>query len=86
MSGIVTQVLTTNAPAAAPALTLASLTGNQFQFTLTGTTGTNYVVQATTNLAAPVWLSLTTNAAPFRFTEPSPGLFPQRYYRGVLLP
>ena len=86
VSGIVTQVLTTNAPAAAPALTLASLTGNQFQFTLTGTTGTNYVVQATTNLAAPVWLSLTTNAAPFRFTEPSPGLFPQRYYRGVLLP
>jgi hypothetical protein len=86
--GNVTQVLppATNAPAAAPSFTLASFMNNQFQFTLTGTSGSNYVVQASTNLAAGNWISLQTNAAPFVFVESNVNSFPQRFYRGMVAP
>ena len=50
--------------------TLGSLsyaTNNQFQFTVTGTAWTNYIVQGSTTLATTNWLALFTNAAPFTF-------------------
>jgi hypothetical protein len=87
IQGIVTQVLTaTNPPALAPSFSLLTFASNQFQFTVTGTTGSNYVVQVTTNLAAPNWISLKTNAAPFQFIESNVTAFPQRFYRGLIAP
>ena len=86
VQGTVTQIATTNAPAMAPAFVLAAFTNHQFQFTLTGTTGVNYVIQAATNLAAPDWISIITNAAPFVFVETNADLPAQRFYRGLLAP
>jgi endonuclease G len=87
LSGTVTQVLSvTNPPAIVPALSASMFTGGQFQFTLAGTTGSNYVVQAATNLAAPAWIPIWTNAAPFMFTESNANVFPQRFYRAVVAP
>ncbi len=86
VQGSVTQVLAASAPASAPAFTLISVTNQQFQFTVSGTTGSNYVVQAATSLSAPDWVSLATNAAPFIFIETNTGLFPQRFYRSLVQP
>jgi len=85
IQGTVTQVvLTTNAPAIAPMLTLIAFTKQQFHFTVSGTAGSNYVVQATTNLNPANWIPLITNAAPFLFIESNP--LPQRFYRSLVLP
>lgn len=51
-----------------------------------GSPGTNYIVQAATNLAAPAWIAVVTNAAPFQFVESNADFFPQRYYRGAVAP
>ena len=54
--------------------------------TFSGTPGTNYVVQACTQLAAPVWENVSTNIADaqggWSFTEPLSGL-PRRFYRAI---
>jgi hypothetical protein len=71
-------------PAAAPALSTPLLSSNLIVFQLTGTTASNYVVQTTTNLAAPFWTPLFTNAAPFLFTNPVNGQ--QQYFRGLIAP
>lgn len=82
VQGSITQILiATNPPAAAPAFSGMLLANNQFQFTVTGTAGSNYVVQAATNLAAPNWIPLATNPAPFLFAQSNLNLFPQRFYR-----
>jgi DNA/RNA endonuclease G (NUC1) len=81
VSGTVTQVLTTNAPAIAPTLSSFTFISNQFQFTVTGTAGSNYVVQATTNLTSPNWIPVFTNTAPFVFTQLNTPAFSQRFYR-----
>jgi endonuclease G len=87
MQGTVTQVLSaTNPPAAQPAISAPVFANNQFQFTLTGTTGSNYIVQAATNLAAPNWIPLVTNTAPFVFIQSNANLFAQRFYRAVVAP
>jgi len=62
------------------------LTGNQFQFTLTGTAGTNYILEMSTNLSAGNWIPVRTNAAPFSFIESNADSFPQRFYRGLIAP
>jgi len=61
-------------------------TNKQFQFTVNGWIGTNYVVQATTNLTTTNWISLKTNAAPFQFTETNANSFSQRFYRAKIWP
>jgi len=67
------------------AATLASpvyTANNQFQFTVTGSAGSNYVVQVATNLTAPTtWISVVTNASPFTFVDSNAQNFPQRFYR-----
>ena len=67
-------------------LTPLNVTNSQFRFTLTGTVGTNYIVQATTNLSSPNWIPLVTNRAPFTFTETNARLFGRRFYRAVAVP
>lgn len=85
--GTVTQVVVaTNPPAIAPSFTLVDFTGNQFSLTLTGTPGSNYVVQATTNLVVPNWIPLITNAAPFSFVDSNTTAFGRRFYRAALAP
>ena len=76
----------TNPPALPPALNNLTLVGGQFQFLLTGSTGSNYIVQASTNLSDSFWVSLRTNAAPFTFVESNVVALPQRYYRGMVAP
>ncbi len=71
--------------AAAPVLTLPAYAANQFSFTLAGTTGSNYVVQVSTNLSINNWASIYTNAAPFNYTQ-SANAFPQQFYRGMVAP
>jgi hypothetical protein len=67
----------------APTFSSTAITNNQFRFTINDWTGTNYVVQATTNLAAPNWIPLMTNAAPFVFTQSNASSFGQRFYRAL---
>ena len=67
--------------ASAPAFSAFTFSNNQFRFMINGTTGSDYVVQATTNLAAANWISLTTNAAPFLFIQSNASSFDQRFYR-----
>jgi hypothetical protein len=88
LQGVVAPVSSpaTSAPAAAPTFSSPAFLNNQFQFTLNGTTGSNYVVQASTNLTAVNWISLQTNAAPFLFIESNVGLFGPRFYRGMVAP
>jgi hypothetical protein len=79
-------ISTGNPPANTPVLTNATLSGSQFQFLLTGTTGSNYIVQAATDLGASNWVSLRTNAAPFMFVESNVFTLPERFYRGLVAP
>jgi hypothetical protein len=67
-------------PAVAPVLTLPSRVAGQFTFRLTGTPGSNYVVQVSTNLSGTNWISVRTNAAPFSYTQ-SVTVFPRQFYR-----
>ncbi|HZI32187.1 MAG TPA: hypothetical protein VFF11_07585, partial [Candidatus Binatia bacterium] len=85
IQGTVTQVVT-NTPAVAPTFSLVFLTADQFQFTVNGTAGSNYVVQATTNLNPANWVSIMTNAVPFSFIESNVNQFPRRFYRSLAMP
>ena len=69
-----------------PSLSGLTTVNNLFQFTVNGWTGTNYVVEATTNLVFVSWISLKTNAAPFIFTQSNANGFSQRFYRAKLWP
>jgi hypothetical protein len=82
VQGVVAPVL--SAPAGIPSFSPLSFANNQVQFTINGTSGSNYVVQASTNLVAPVWIPIATNTAPFIFTETNPCL--QRFYRAMVAP
>lgn len=73
-------------PALPPTMTNITVTAGQFQFQVNGTVGSNYIVQATTNLNSPNWISLRTNAAPFLFVETNASQFQQRFYRGLVAP
>jgi hypothetical protein len=81
-----TTIAASNPPPAAATLSAIGLNGGQFQFTITGSAGSNYIVQASTNLSGSNWVSLRTNPSPFSFAETNSSLFPQRFYRAVALP
>ena len=72
-----------NTPPAAPILGAVVLGAGQLQFTVSGTSGSSYVVQATTNLVRASWVSLFTNAAPFTFKEVPVAGPAQKFYRAV---
>jgi hypothetical protein len=71
-------------PAVIPALSSLVFSNNTFQFTVTGTSGSNYVVQASDSLTIPDWTPIITNMAPFQFTDTNS--FPQKFYRVMLAP
>jgi uncharacterized delta-60 repeat protein len=62
----------------------ASSTNGVFKFTLTGTPGASYIVQASTNLVS--WLPVYTNISPFTFTDTTASNSPSRFYRAVVGP
>jgi len=75
------------APPSPPVLSSpAIISGNQFQFTVTGTTGSSYIIQVSTNLAGSNWISLFTNTAPFTFANSNASAFPQGFYRAISSP
>ena len=77
-SSVATLTVLTPAILESPAYTL----NNQFQFTVTGPTGSNYVVQVATNLSAStIWSPLITNATPFTFVDSNAIASPQKFYR-----
>ena len=81
VTGIVEPV---NAPVVPPTIDLVGLAADQFNFTLSGTTGATYVVEVSTNVTAGIWVPVQTNVAPFVFSEPATNS--QRFYRGRIAP
>jgi hypothetical protein len=79
-----TASITINAIAVAPLLLTPTLNSNHFQFTLTGTTGSLYVIDFSTNLSNTNWTSIQTSTAPILFTEPATN--GHRFYRGKIAP
>lgn len=70
--------------AAAPAFGSLVATNNQIQFTVTGTPGDNYAIDATTNLSPASWIPAITSASPFTFKDPN--TLQQRFYRARSVP
>lgn len=87
LDNVVVEAVTDPSPVA-PLFSLAGIANRQLSFSLGGSTGSNYVVQATTDLgvSSPTWTSLVTNAAPFTFVEPNVDLLPRRFYRALVAP
>jgi hypothetical protein len=69
---------------AAPVLGSLVLTNNQIEFTITGTAGTNYVIDVSTNLSTGNWVSILTNQSPFIFKDTN--TIPQQFYRAKFVP
>jgi hypothetical protein len=65
----------------AAAMTAPHASAGQFSFTVSGTSGSKYVVQASTNLVN--WVSLQTNTSPFSFVDGNAHQFSRRFYRTV---
>lgn len=64
---------------------MASLPNGQFQFRLSGTSGEQYILEASTDLAT--WTPLLTNTATlYDYTDTAASSFPSRFYRAVLTP
>lgn len=74
-----------NAVVPVPAvLSGGSVSNGVFRLTITGTPGSNYTIQASTNLVT--WLSIYTNISPFIFTDPFVANYPSRFYRALVGP
>jgi len=72
-------------PLTPPTLSEAGLAADgQFQFSVTGAPGCNYVVWGSTNLSD--WTPLVTNTSPFFFTDSGTGAFTARFYRAQFVP
>ena len=71
-------------PTAVSSLASAAHAGGQFALTVTGVSGYQYVVQASTNMIN--WVPLQTNTAPFTFVDTNASQFNRRFYRSVSLP
>ena len=75
-----------NVPAAPATLGAPAFAANAFAFTITGTAGSNYVIQLSTNLSANNWISLFTNTSPFTYTDSNANNSSQGFYRAIAAP
>ena len=75
----------TNPPAASAVLSAPNFNNGQFQMLVTGSAGSNYVMQASTNLVTTNWIPLFTNVSPFSFTDINLTA-PQKFYRATVQP
>jgi hypothetical protein len=66
---------------AATLTSAVSSSAGQFHFTISGATGSQYVVQASTDLVH--WVAIATNIAPFNFIDSNASQFKQRFYRAA---
>jgi hypothetical protein len=71
-------------PFPAPALGTVALNSGQFNFSVGGVAGYQYVIEASADLTN--WRPLQTNAAPFTFTLTNAAGSPQQYFRAVYFP
>ena len=62
----------------------AHVSAGNFQATLTGPAGQNYLVQRASSLSNPSWVNVATNALPFTFSDPFNGS--NAFYRAVSQP
>jgi hypothetical protein len=65
-------------------MTGLAMTRTNFSFVLLGKAGTNYVLQANTNLATTNWVPLLTNSSPFgiiSFTATNWSAYSNRFFR-----
>jgi hypothetical protein len=76
--------IVTMTAAATPVLGSPIMTNNQIQFSITGTAGDNYAVDANTNLSTASWIPVFTNQSPFSFNDTNK--IPQRFYRARYVP
>ena len=75
--------LATGESALVPVLSAVSQSGNgQIQFTVTGTLGSQYAVEVSTDLQQ--WNPVFTNSSPFLFADPVYPNLPLRFYRAAL--
>jgi hypothetical protein len=65
-------------------LASAAHASGQFALAISGVSGCQYVVQASTNMVN--WVPLQTNTAPFTFVDTNASKFGRRFYRSVSLP
>jgi len=74
-----------NNPPADPAVLGAPILGeyNTLSFSVTGTPGSNYVVEMATELPAASWLPVVTNPSPFIVIQTNATDLPYRFYRAV---
>jgi Fibronectin type III domain len=68
-------------PSAAAIFGKLIYSGNAVSVAVTGTPGSIYVIQASTNLVN--WISLVTNVTPLQFTDTNVGQYRKRFYRAV---
>jgi len=66
---------------AAATLTQTVFANGQYSFNVSGTPGSQYVVQTSNNLMD--WVSAETNTSPFTFVDANAGQYNQRFYRAV---
>ena len=71
----------TVAPTSPATLTQAVYANGQYAFYVSGTPGSQYVVQASTNLVD--WVSVETNTAPFTFVDVNAAQYTHQFYRAV---
>jgi endonuclease/exonuclease/phosphatase family metal-dependent hydrolase len=87
VQGIITSLSSpTNPPPSPAVLSAPDFNAGQFQMLVTGSAGSNYVMQASTNLVTTNWIPLFTNVSPFTFTDINIGTLPQKFYRAVSPP
>lgn len=65
----------------APAVGSPVFSSSGFSFVVTGMSGSNCVIQVSTNLIN--WTPLLTNAVPFQFSDSNANHFSRRFYRAV---
>lgn len=84
--GAITLPVPPSAPRNTPATLVPQAAGfhGKFRFTVLGDSGSQYVVQATTDLVN--WTPVATNFPPFTFADPTSHTCAQRFFRAVLLP
>ena len=81
LSPEISGVIGSTTSSSAAAMTSPHASAGQFSFTVSGTSGSQYVVQASTNLVN--WVSLQTNTSPFNFVDANAHQFTRRFYRTV---
>ena len=86
VQGIINSSSSSTHPPAAPAvLSAPNFDNGQFQMLVTGSAGSNYVVQASTSLTTTNWIPLFTNVSPFVFTDINL-TETQKFYRAIVQP